>query len=119
MVGIARGRSRASMLVIPRRKTALVEAFHGGAAMVELKLHGRPWELRPEREGRGKGRERGGCLGVPLHGWGAMGGSATRALVAAPCSVRSLAARVRNKTAGRKEKRRERKEKKKGRKKEK
>jgi hypothetical protein len=67
----------------------------------------------PEREGRGRGGVPGGAAAWVGH----HGGRATRALVAAPCSVRSLAARMRNKTAGRKEKRREGKEKKKGRKK--
>jgi hypothetical protein len=64
--------------------------------------------------GRGKERGRGG------HGWGAMeevvGGELSPWLL---CSVCSLTARVRKKTARRKEKRRERKEKKKGTKKEK
>jgi hypothetical protein len=48
-LGIARGRSCASVLV------ALVEALHGRAAMAKLKLHGWQWELA--ERGRGVGGE--------------------------------------------------------------
>jgi hypothetical protein len=35
---------------------SLIEALHGRAAMAELKLHGRPWELaREQGKGRGSG----------------------------------------------------------------
>jgi hypothetical protein len=88
-----------------------------GAAMAELKLHGRPWELTwrgRDEEGEGEGRE--GLWGVGAPCGEAVGGELSPWLLS---SVRSLAARVRKKTAGRKEKRRERKEKKKGRKKKK
>jgi hypothetical protein len=61
MVGRARGRSCTSVLVIPRRKMALVRALHGRAAMAR-------GGARPERKDRGKGRGRecawlGGTMG--------------------------------------------------------
>jgi hypothetical protein len=52
---MARGRSCTSILVIPRRKMALVRAWE--AAMAELELHETwPWGLTGE-EGKGKRRE--------------------------------------------------------------
>jgi hypothetical protein len=67
MVRIASGRSCASVLVVPRRKTSLVETPHGRAAMGRV---GAPWEAMessPERGKRGVGRGRRG------HDWvGAM-----------------------------------------------
>jgi hypothetical protein len=86
-----------------------------GTAMADLMLPGRPWVLaRRGRDGEGEGEgERGAWLGAMGE---AVGGELSPWLL---CSVCSLTARVRKKTAGRKEKRRERKEKKKGTKKEK
>jgi hypothetical protein len=50
-VGIVRGRSNASVLVIPQRKTRLCEALHGRRPWPELKLHGCSWGAR--RRGAG------------------------------------------------------------------
>jgi hypothetical protein len=64
MVRIASGRSCASVLIVPRRKTSLVETPHGRAAMGRV---GAPWEAMessPERGKRGGGeRETGAWLG--------------------------------------------------------
>jgi hypothetical protein len=57
-VGIARGRSYASILVIPRRKMSLCEAPHGRRPWPNLKLHESSWELTGE--GKEKGKERRG-----------------------------------------------------------
>jgi hypothetical protein len=60
---MARGRSYASILVIPRRKTRLCEALLGRRPGLELELHDRPWELLGEEgEGGGEGQGR-GCWG--------------------------------------------------------
>jgi hypothetical protein len=53
-VRIARGRSYASILVVPQRKTTLGRALHGRAAMARV---GAPWSAMgssPERGKRGK-----------------------------------------------------------------
>jgi hypothetical protein len=63
--GIERERLWAPVFVIPRRKTSLVEALYGRAAMAGV---GAPWSTMgnsPERGERGREEERGG--GVP---WG-------------------------------------------------
>jgi hypothetical protein len=55
-VGIARGRSYASVLIIPRRKTSLCEATHGRRPWPDLKLYEISWELTGEgKERRGRG----------------------------------------------------------------
>jgi hypothetical protein len=72
MAGIARGRSCASVLVIPRRKMALVRALRGG----------QPWPAKgssPERKGRREERGRGEGAG-----WGLVGELGVRPC----CSVR-------------------------------
>jgi hypothetical protein len=74
-VGIVRGRSYASVLAIPRRKTRLCEALHGRQTWPELELpwadHGSSQERGGEGgEGRGEG---GGRCGVPWGGRGVMG----------------------------------------------
>jgi hypothetical protein len=107
--GIARGRSCASVLVVPQRKTTLGRALHGRAAMAgvgaSMAGHGSAhWRVE-----RGERRARLGALG----GVAAMERSSTGLLL---CSV-SLTAVCEKKGGRRKEKRRERKEKKKGRKK--
>jgi hypothetical protein len=64
MVGIARGRSYASVLVIPRRKTSLCEALHGRRPWPDLKLHGSSWGAHWRGEGeRGEGQRAGGLEG--------------------------------------------------------
>jgi hypothetical protein len=74
-----------------------------------LELHGRPWECSLERGETGKEKGRGGAQLGPLLGpaMGAIVGEFGPWLL---CSVCSLVARMRKKTARRKEKRRERKE---------
>jgi hypothetical protein len=80
-IGIARGRSYTSVLVISRRKTSLCEAPHGRRPWPDLKLHGSSWELTGEgkekgKERRGTGRRlgRGAARGAPW--WeGAVGAS--------------------------------------------
>jgi hypothetical protein len=65
---IVRGRSCASVLVIPRRKKGLCEALPGRRPWPELELPWDPMGSSPEREGRGKGkRERAAQLGCS---WG-------------------------------------------------
>jgi hypothetical protein len=66
-VGIARGRSYASVLAIPRRKMSLCEALHGRRPWPDLKLHGSSWGAH--QRGEGEGGERG-------EQWGAAGGGA-------------------------------------------
>jgi hypothetical protein len=90
-------------------KRPWVELSMRGQPWLELELHGRPWECSLERGETGKEKGRGGAQLGPRLGlaMGATGGEFGPWLL---CSVRSLAARVRKKTAGRKEKRRERKE---------
>jgi murein endopeptidase len=59
-VEIARGRSYASILIIPQMKTRLCEALHGRRSWLELKLPWVPFESSPERRRRGmKEGERG------------------------------------------------------------
>jgi hypothetical protein len=72
-VGIARGRSYASILVIPRRKTSLCEALHGRRSWPDLKLHGSSWGARRRGEGEGEG---GGEAGG--HGLEGVGGTTGR-----------------------------------------
>jgi hypothetical protein len=109
MVGIARRRSSTSVLVIPRSKMSLVEAFLGAGG------HGRaqaPWSAMGahlEWEGRGGGRRGGGWGGTMGE---AIGGARCRSCVV----LYSVMCYMRKKTTGAKEKRRERKEKKNGRK---
>jgi hypothetical protein len=66
---MAKGRLYASVLVVPRRKAALVEALHGRAAMTGVRA---PWPTMGsshERERRGVGawnagsEEEGGAMG--------------------------------------------------------
>jgi hypothetical protein len=73
MTGIARGRSCASILVIPRRKRSLVEDLHERAAMTGLELHGRPWGAR-RRGKRGGGGRRAGGGAAAGYGGGGIGG---------------------------------------------
>jgi hypothetical protein len=108
--GIGRGRSCASILVVPRRKMTLVRALHGGQPWPEFELHGWSWESLPERGERGKGRGRGG------RGCGAPGGGRREAqpgLLRAVSLFVMLVVREGRKQEG-EEMRRERKEKKKG-----
>jgi hypothetical protein len=78
--GIARGRSCAPVLVIPRRKMTLVRAPRGRAAMAGV---GAPWEAKGELtgEGRERGRGRGGWLG----GMGHRGEAKSGACLVRPC----------------------------------
>jgi hypothetical protein len=86
-VGIARRRSYASVLVIPRRKTSLCEAPHARQPWPELKLHGRqPWERTGEGKEGGGGGEAGGAPGGRAAG-GAPWGWPLRA---AGCLMRAL-----------------------------
>jgi hypothetical protein len=62
-VGIVRGKLYASILVIPQRKLALVEAFHGTAAMAGL-------ELKEGSHGEGRGKGGGKRQGAQLGGHG-------------------------------------------------
>jgi hypothetical protein len=101
-VGIARGMSYASVLIIPRRKTSSCEAPHGRRPWPDLKLHGSSPERgrRRERRGGAGGAARGGVMGLqPLF----------RGCCLVPLAVREEAGR-------RKEKRRKEREKKKKRK---
>jgi hypothetical protein len=85
---IARGRSCASVLVIPQRKMALVRALHERAAMARVGAPGRPWGARRSgREGEGMGRGEGARLGR-YRGRGAMG----RGAGMASCSLAAAAA---------------------------
>jgi hypothetical protein len=71
-MGVARGRSCASILVVPRRKTTLVRALHGRASMAGVGASREaPWGSSPERGERGKERGRGGR---DWGGRGAVGG---------------------------------------------
>jgi hypothetical protein len=67
--GIARGRSCASILVVPQRKTALVSALHGKQPWPELEFHGK------HHGGARRGGERGGRRGA-ARGGRAIGGLA-------------------------------------------
>jgi hypothetical protein len=69
--GIERGTSCASVLVIPRRKTALVRSLRVRWPWPNFELHRRPWGRSPEREEMGEGRGRGGARG---HGVELLGG---------------------------------------------
>jgi hypothetical protein len=74
-LGIGRGRSCTSVLVIPWWKTALVRAVHGRQPWADLKLHGWPWGLAGE-EGRGReerGQGRGATTGSRKGGRGTRG----------------------------------------------
>jgi hypothetical protein len=69
-MGIAGERSCASVLVIPRRKTTLVTALHGRAAMAGV---GAPWPSMgssPERGegGKGRGEKQGGAWAASMVG---------------------------------------------------
>jgi hypothetical protein len=82
-IGIARGRSYASVLIIPRKKMRLFEAPHGRRPWPDFKLHGRSWELTGEgkengKERRGRGRGLGVLQGgamVRMGGWQGVGSS--------------------------------------------
>jgi hypothetical protein len=63
--GIARGRSCASILVVPRRKTSLCEALHGRRPWPELEL---PWEPMGSSTERGKRGKEEGNRGALLGG---------------------------------------------------
>jgi hypothetical protein len=70
-VGVARGRSYASVLLIPRRKTSLCEALHGRRPWPDLKIHESSWGAHWRGEGEGgEGGEQ----------WGAAGGGAVGGL---------------------------------------
>jgi hypothetical protein len=95
-VTIARGRSYASVLVIPRRKMTLGRALHGRAAMAGV---GAPWaghKGSPQRKGKGemereRERERGRRCGAPWGGRGGMGRGARLASYSLPvAAARSL-----------------------------
>jgi hypothetical protein len=84
-MGIARGRSCASILVIPQRKTALVEAFHEGGGHDRAQAKWTATGAHSEREGRGNGKgERGTARGAA---GGAMGGGLLGALLSVGCPV--------------------------------
>jgi hypothetical protein len=119
-VGITRGRSYASVLVIPRRKMRLCEALKAAMAGLEA-----PWELMgssPERgRRRGMGRGAGGVA------WGEGGlqeghhAGSTLLLIwfgqgCCAAAHAAVAARVRRNRKEEEEKRREREKKRKGRK---
>jgi hypothetical protein len=103
---IARGRSCASILVVPQRKMVLVRALYGRRPWPELELTWEaPWGSSPERGGRGK--ERGTDRWVP---WGG-GGRARPGLLCLP--VRDCLLYVREESRKEEgEEKRERKEKK-------
>jgi hypothetical protein len=65
-VGIVRGRSCASVLFVPRRKTNLVRALHGMAARAGV---GVPWLIMGELAREGREREGEGAR------WGAAEGA--------------------------------------------
>jgi hypothetical protein len=83
---ILRGRSCASVLVIPRRKSALIRGLHGRRPWPNLSSK-RPWGLT-EEEGRGKGRGRG--QGARRQGGGREGGRHGGPLGAPWCDCLSL-----------------------------
>jgi hypothetical protein len=90
-VGISRGRSCASVLVIPRRRTSLCEALHERCPWPELELPWEPWGACPRREGRGRGRGGRGALLVGAMGRGRgvpWGGAAKSSLT--PAALRVL-----------------------------
>jgi hypothetical protein len=115
-VGIARGKSCASILVITRRKISLCEALPGRRPWPELELHGRPWELSGEgKEGEGEEGEgaRLGCSWGGRHGEGVGAGggrhgdsccSSVRSLQAVCCAVHEEEEVEREKKRKRKEK---------------
>jgi hypothetical protein len=120
-VRIARGRSYASILIIPRRKTSLCEALHGEAAMAGFEA---PlitaWQARGRgREGRGREHGwwcrlgRGRAAGGAPWGWplGAAG-CPMRALCTWLAVVHEEGRRRRKEKREKKRKRRKRKEKK-------
>jgi hypothetical protein len=104
--GIARGRLCASVLVVPRRKTALVRALHGRRPWSELEIHG---ELPREEGDGGKGAQLGGARMGRGRGAILMAARSSSA-PAAPCSFSAcvlLAVPEKQEGGRRKEKRRE------------
>jgi hypothetical protein len=76
--GIVRGRSCASVLVIPRRKTSLCEVLHGRWRGRSWSFHGPAIWSSPEGKGE-RGEEAGGALlGAPWGGGGVPWGGAAR-----------------------------------------
>jgi hypothetical protein len=97
MMGIARGRSCASISIVPRLKMTLVRALHGRAVMAGVGApYGRSWESLLETRERGRGGGEGKRLGTP---WGGMGRGCYWRRGLGPCcslrlfSVRSLCLR--------------------------
>jgi hypothetical protein len=115
-VGIARGRSHASLLVIPQRKKSLCEALHGRAAMARV---GAPWPAMGVLLGEGREEEEEGEGVGQLGGspWGQLEGrrAAARWRWAAPLYVVPYCAWGRKQEEG-EEKRREEKRKEEGKK---
>jgi hypothetical protein len=73
-MGIARGRSCASVLVIPRRKMSLCETLHRRRPWLESELPWQPMGSSPERGRRETGKRKQG------HGLGATWGAARGAM---------------------------------------
>jgi hypothetical protein len=107
-VRIARWRSYASVLVIPRRKMGLCEALHGRAAMAGVGAPLPAMGSSLERRGRGKGKR----VGAMGRGRAAGGGQACRITATAVRGLFVLAVREKQEEGRREEKRRERKERK-------
>jgi hypothetical protein len=87
---IARGRSCTSVLVVPRTKPSLVDAFHGRRPLANLRASLPAMGSSPEGEER---RGAGGTDGYGGEGRGRHGDAARRGRGAQPCTgVRELAA---------------------------
>jgi hypothetical protein len=108
-VEIARGRSFASVLVIPRRKTILCEALYGRAGMAEV---GAPWPAMgssPE-EKRERGEEATGAASGAGAPWGGAPMEELGGCSSACCSCLTFCTCVKKKATGRRREEREEKE---------
>jgi hypothetical protein len=113
-VRIARGRSYASILIIPRRKTRLCEALHGRRPWPDLSSMGGSHGELAEGEGEGEWEEGQGdppgegegCSGVP---WGWLLGAAGCPYVLSVVCVLNLRKERRKKKGEEKKERKKRK----------